>query len=70
MTPFDLPAAVESGAGDAAALDALISPSQAETERILNEHRAANGVRVERGVELVDFRAMPRTSTARSASRE
>lgn len=31
--------------------------SQAETERIFNQHLAASGTRVERGVELVDFLA-------------
>jgi 2-polyprenyl-6-methoxyphenol hydroxylase-like FAD-dependent oxidoreductase len=35
----------------------LLFISQAETEAILNEHLAARGVRVERGVELVGFSA-------------
>jgi 2-polyprenyl-6-methoxyphenol hydroxylase-like FAD-dependent oxidoreductase len=35
----------------------LLFLSQAETERILGEHLAAAGVRVERGVELVDLSA-------------
>jgi len=33
----------------------LLFLSQAETERVLGEHLAGRGVRVERGVELVDF---------------
>jgi 2-polyprenyl-6-methoxyphenol hydroxylase-like FAD-dependent oxidoreductase len=35
----------------------ILFVSQAETERILNEHLAEGGVQVERGVELVDFNA-------------
>ena len=35
----------------------LLFISQAETEAILNEHLAAQGVQVERGVELVEFEA-------------
>ncbi|HEX8134154.1 MAG TPA: FAD-dependent monooxygenase, partial [Actinomycetes bacterium] len=37
----------------------LLFVSQAETEAILNEHLAAGGVQVERGVELVSFHADP-----------
>jgi 2-polyprenyl-6-methoxyphenol hydroxylase-like FAD-dependent oxidoreductase len=37
----------------------LLFVSQAKTEAILNEHLAAGGVQVERGVELVSFHADP-----------
>jgi 2-polyprenyl-6-methoxyphenol hydroxylase-like FAD-dependent oxidoreductase len=37
----------------------LLFVSQAETEAILNDHLAAHGVQVERGVELVTFHADP-----------
>jgi 2-polyprenyl-6-methoxyphenol hydroxylase-like FAD-dependent oxidoreductase len=35
----------------------LLFVSQAETDAVLNEHLAARGVEVERGVELVSFAA-------------
>jgi 2-polyprenyl-6-methoxyphenol hydroxylase-like FAD-dependent oxidoreductase len=39
--------------------------SQAETERILNEHLASVGIAVERGIELADYRAEENGVTAR-----
>ncbi|HEX5597393.1 MAG TPA: FAD-dependent monooxygenase [Micromonosporaceae bacterium] len=48
----------------------LLFLSQAETERLLNEHLATVGVAVERGVELVDLRCTAETAVARLRHRD
>jgi 2-polyprenyl-6-methoxyphenol hydroxylase-like FAD-dependent oxidoreductase len=48
---------------DDTAFPFLLFVSQAETEQVLLDHLAANGIHVERRVELVDFHADPDTVT-------
>ncbi|HEX5540297.1 MAG TPA: FAD-dependent monooxygenase, partial [Micromonospora sp.] len=48
----------------------LLFLSQAETERLLNEHLATVSVTVERGVELVDLRCTADTAVARLRHRD